>query len=542
MKILDVVQGTPEWHEAKKKYPRSASLAPIMMGDSSKMARSELIRLFATGEEREISEWAKKNLLDKGHEIEAATRPIAESIIGEELYQITAVSDDDYLLMSLDGSTIGGDTISEIKSWNEDKAKDVRNGEIPKEDFWQVVQQLVVSEAEKNLYIVSDGNGKHVEMFYSLKPGDKERLLAGWHQLDEEVANYQHVEPAAVVVGKAPESLPALRIQVTGSVIASNLDEFRQYAVSVIDSINTNLVTDEDFANADKAVKWLADVEKNIEAAKKHALSQTADIDALMKSLDYVKDELARTKRLSLEKLVAARKEARRAEIVQGAIDDLTTHYSDLNSSLSVKMPLPGDFRAAVAAAMKGKRTIASLCEAAGVVLVNAKIKATLDAERVRANTAELDGFAEHATLFPDRQTLILTKAADDLKAIIASRIAAHKETAEKREAERLASEKREKQRIEEATARNREAEIEKARYAEYHKAIDAKITEREAVSELAKDRQLWEANEPEEWTAEAVAGGIAINLPGLRHTASVENAIRLYKSLGAALRTNEAA
>ena len=62
-------------------------------------------------------------------------------------------------------------------------------------------------------------------------------------------------------MGRAPEMLPALRIEVTGKVTASNLAEFKQTALAAIGSVNRDLRTDADFADAEKAVKWCGEVE-----------------------------------------------------------------------------------------------------------------------------------------------------------------------------------------------------------------------------------------------------------------------------------------
>jgi predicted phage-related endonuclease len=119
-------------------------------------------------------------------------------------------------------------------------------------------------------------------------------------------------------VGKTPESLPALRIEVTGMVIASNLEQFKAHSLAVFNSINTELETDQHFADAEKAVKWCGDVEERLEAANQHALSQTESIDALFRTIDEI-SAVARAMRLMLDKLVKARKLSIREDIVMDA-------------------------------------------------------------------------------------------------------------------------------------------------------------------------------------------------------------------------------
>src|SRR5690625_7889886 len=87
MQIHDVEQGTQEWLELRAKF-HTASEAPAMMGASSRVSRTELLNMKATGSEKEHSDWVKRNLFDKGHEYEAMARPLAEEIVGDELYPV----------------------------------------------------------------------------------------------------------------------------------------------------------------------------------------------------------------------------------------------------------------------------------------------------------------------------------------------------------------------------------------------------------------------------------------------------------------------
>lgn len=109
-------------------------------------------------------------------------------------------------------------------------------------------------------------------------------LVAGWKQFQADLLDFTPSEVVPEAVGKTPESLPALRIEVTGMVTASNLEQFKAHSLAVFGLINTELETDQHFADAEKAVKWCGDVEERLEAAKQHALSQTESIDALFRT------------------------------------------------------------------------------------------------------------------------------------------------------------------------------------------------------------------------------------------------------------------
>ena len=74
-----------------------------------------------------------------------------------------------------------------------------------------------------------------------------------------------------------------------------------------------------------KTVKWCGDVEDRLKAAKQHALSQTADIDAMFRTIGDI-IETSRATRLELNKLVTARKEAVREEILSEGKAALAKH------------------------------------------------------------------------------------------------------------------------------------------------------------------------------------------------------------------------
>lgn len=453
MKVLDVKQGTQEWFDARLKY-FTASEASIMMGESKHMTRADLLKHKALGTQPEHSEFTQA-IFKKGLEIEAMARPLAEKIIGDELYPAMGVSDDGQLSASFDGITLTEDVIWECKQWNESKAQTVRHGMVPSADVWQVIQQLVVSGAEKCLYMVTDGTeqGTVFCWFGGLEAEECEQALrAGWAQFAKDLAEWQPEPVTAEVVGHAPETLPALRIELTGMVTASNLAEFHQTALALIGSVNTNLQTDQDFADAEKAVKWCGEVETRLDAAKQHALSQTRSIDELFRTLDDIKAE-ARAKRLELDKLVKARKEAIRGEIFMAGTKAFTSHVVELEKRtkpVPLTHALP-DF----AGAMKGKKTVKSLRDAVDAELAKAKIETIAMADLIQSNLRTLDELAgEYRHLFADLKH-IADKPNDDFTALVKTRIADHKEAEARRiEQIRAEEERKARERVEAEQAR----------------------------------------------------------------------------------------
>ncbi|APC14589.1 Heme peroxidase [Pseudomonas frederiksbergensis] len=445
MKIHNVAQGSEAWHALRANY-FTASEAPAMMGASKQMKRTELLHTKKTGLDRDVSWWVQKYLFDKGHEAEALARPILEARIGEDLFPVVGTEGD--LLASLDGCTMLGETLFEHKMWNEQLAADVLAGTLDPHYYWQLEQQLLVSGAEKVIFVCSDGTEDNfVSMEYAPVPGRAATLVAGWKQFQADLVDFTPADVLPEAVGKTPESLPALRIEVTGMVTASNLEQFKVHSMAALESINTVLETDQHFADAEKRVKWCGDVEERLEAAKQHALSQTESIDVLFRTITEISAEVRR-KRLELEKLVKARKLSIREDIVMDAAKALQAHIDQINTSLGGKarMPaVPADF----AGAIKGKKSISSLRDAADSELARAKIAASQIGDSIRANLASLvELAADYVFLFNDVQQLVL-KANDDLVALIKVRISEHqKAEAANEEAQRERIRKEELQRI----------------------------------------------------------------------------------------------
>ncbi|WPE28091.1 hypothetical protein PshuTeo1_38260 [Pseudomonas hunanensis] len=428
MQVHNVQQGTPEWHALRSSY-FTASEAPAMMGASKYQTRNDLLAMKKTGIVEEVTP-QQQAIFDRGHATEELARPLVEEMLGEELYPIVGTAGN--LLASMDGATMLGDTLFEHKLWNQKVVAMIRAGELDPHYYWQLEQQLLVSGAERVIFVCSDGTRDNFEhMEYRPVAGRREQLVAGWAQFEEDLGSFEVKEVKVEVIGAAPDQLPALRIEVTGMVTASNLDAFKSHALQVFSGINTDLKTDQDFADAEKTVKWCGDVEDRLKAAKEHALSQTESIDALFKAIDDIAAE-ARRKRLELDKLVRSRKDTIRADIVMDSAKALQDHIDQINGTLGGKIRMPrvaADF----AGAVKGKRTIDSLNEAAGTELARAKIEASRIGDLIRTNLVSLNELAaNHKFLFHDAQDLVL-KDNDALVALVKVRINEHEQAEQKK-------------------------------------------------------------------------------------------------------------
>lgn len=460
MIIHDVQQGSPEWHDLRNRVKHTASDLAAIRGNSKYKTRAQAIKEAATGIKPEISEFQQRRF-DEGHATEAAARTIVEQMIGEDLYPATATTDDGYLLASSDGATMLGDTGFEHKLWNEELVSQIRAGKLHPMYTDQMDQQIAVFGFDKIIFVCSDGTKeKFAWLGYT---GDKESIAsirADWAQFDEDVASYQPeaIEAKPILTANPIEHLPALVIEVTGRVTHSNLSEFKAAATSVIGSIKTELVTDQDFVDATAAVKYLKDVEDSAKRAKQNALDQTESIATLHRALDEV-IKMASDVRKSLDKKITEEKESRKLELVRKVSQDFYEHCRALEQRIGMSLSVA---TIPFAEAIKGLKSIDSMRDKLAVALANCKVEANAVADRIESNIKSLEGEGHSwRFLFPDLAN-VCHKASDDFAALLSSRVAAHKAAEDKRleeERERIRAEEQAKVQREVAEKAQRESD-----------------------------------------------------------------------------------
>ena len=473
MKIITGLrQGTPEWHNHRAKY-RNASDAPAMMGCSPYKSRSQLIKERATGIFPEVDQFQQK-AFDDGHRAEWLARPLAERKLDDDLSPIVAVNGT--LSASLDGIVFDQTIPWEHKLLSSRLREAMFDGctgaDLPRDYQIQMEQQLAVTDkGEKVLFTASEWvrhrfdlpetdrnawrlvEARHCWYYPNLQL--RAEIMAGWELLDKEVAEYTPEAATPVkLMGNKPEALPALTITLSGSVEKSNLPEFKAAAVARIESIKTELVTDQDFADAEQAVKWCTDAASRLVAAKDHALGQAEAVNLLFTTLDDL-IEMIDQKRLTLEKLIKSEKELRKTALVTEHQQKLDEHVNKLNEDLGAQylMRPAGHF----APASKNLRSIDSMRNKLAEKLAAMVAEADLAAQRFKENRQYLkqDG-ADWITLFPDFG-VVGAKAAEDFKAVAQLRINDQKQAEQKR-AEALAEAERERIRAEEAAKAAAEA------------------------------------------------------------------------------------
>ena len=447
-KIVSVVQGSEEWLILRAAR-NTASEAPAMKGVSKYQSRNDLLKQKATGLVPEIDSHTQR-IFDDGHRAEAAARPIAETEIDDELFPVVLDDAEGGFLASMDGLTMCRKVGWEHKSFNASLVAQIDAGQLDEHYLVQLDQQFALSGAERILFTASDGTDANCKHLWIER--DESRFAdveAGWAQFEKDLAEYAPAEAEAPKAeGKAPESLPALVVRASGMVEASNLKEFEAIARATLAGINTDLQTDNDFADAEKAVKFCTDVEKRLDGARENVLGQMKTVDEVVRSIDAIKEE-TRQIRLKLGKAVKDQKESRKLEILNTS----RQAFNDFTHKLSVSKYMPA-INADFAGAMKGKKTISSLQSACDDEMARAKIEANEIAGVISINRDYInEAAADYRFLFNDFGQLC-QKPADDFAAIVKSRIADHKQAEHDRmEAERA------KIRAEEEVKARREAE-----------------------------------------------------------------------------------
>jgi putative phage-type endonuclease len=438
MKTHSLIQGSKEWLAYRAQH-FNASDAPAMMGCSAYKTRTQLLREMHTGMTPDVDAGTQR-LFDDGHKFEAMARPLAEAIIGMELYPVTGSGGK--LSASFDGLTMCETIAFEHKTLNADLREaitDIACGYLlPMQYRVQMEQQLMVSGAEKCLFMASKWNGNElVEERHTWYYPDfelRKKIIDGWAQFEADLADYIPQASEVKAVASPQFGLPAVSIQVNGSIsLIDNLQAFGAALTTYVEKINLKPETDQDFADLEATVKTLKNAEDALDAAESGALAQTESIDTMRRTVAMYRDT-ARTNRLLVDKLVKSEKDNRRATIVVEAAKALSIHIKALNERLGAHfMPvIPCDFPSVV----KGLKSIDSMRDKVATELARAKIEANATADKITLNLRAINEHADYAFLFADVAQLAL-KDYEFVAMAIKNRIAEH----QAKEAARIAAE-----------------------------------------------------------------------------------------------------
>ena len=497
MKIHEnLVQGSEVWHELRANH-FTASEAPAMMGESKYKGRTALMNE-KKGVKENVSDHLQK-LFDKGHETEDKARELLEFETMETYKPLVCTLEVEGLplLASLDGISEDGKTVFEHKLWNETLAENVRRQALDPTYYWQLEQQLLVADAERALFVVSNGTGvKREMMYYTSKPERRTKLIAGWHEFKKDLEVHEVKAKKEVAVAREQESFPLIQCSVEGSTVVSNLGEFIPTIKAAIDEkLSVVLETDQDFADTESFVKNLKVARKTLKEKQTEVTNAFESYSSFVSDVQTT-DTILQKAESALSSAVKANKINKKVSIGNKAQAELNNHLAELSETIN-KVQITQvvvDFDAA----MKGKRSFEKMQEAVDAELAKAKIEANEIAQVIRKNLDSLTELAkDHKFLFSDHAMLLL-KDNDDLVNLIKARITEH----EQAEAERK---RQEKERIEREAKEKAEREAQ-----EKIKAEEQRIRNEERAKLEAEAKKQAEADFKAKEVEDAkVAGGI---------------------------------
>lgn len=492
----NLIQGSPEWHAYRAQH-FNASDAPAMLGISKYKTRAELLREYATGitEEHDAQTLAR---FERGHQLEAAARQQAAELIGDEVYPLTMSYQIHGLPLSasLDGATIGGEIIWEHKTLNQKISGAVSAGQIPDEYRAQMEQQLLVSGADKCLFMASDENNT-VSAWYEPNLEMRTRILDGWAQFAADLKNYQAEQAEQPVIAAEVDLLPAIQFDTaftpSGIQLTSNLQAYKAAAKQLVERSKKQLQTDQDFADAEARVKACHKAEKNIANVVDSVLMKTADVYTFTEELKAI-SELLRQCRLAEDKQIKSRKAAIKEELVNAEelainkiLDNLRAELAALCLQIGIVSPtfLTTTIFCAInfLEEIKGLSSIASIKNKLAAARLKALSAATAKADMIGKNILHIKARSEELAVDPSRflDPATLKKEPAELAEYFELKAAEHKRWIAA-EAQRLADEKARQ----EAAAAAEAARVEQIRQANAQAAQIATPAEQQRQAEDA--------------------------------------------------------
>jgi hypothetical protein len=198
-----------------------------------------------------------------------------------------------------------------------------------------------------------------------------------------------------------------LVIRLTGTIEQSNFDDYKRDLLARIESIETDLYTDDDFATAADQVKALKAAELTLRDAKASALEQAESVQELFAAIDEVSEQ-ARQTRLSLERQIKARKAEIKGDFIDAGLHRVREAIERQSPDFALIDTSEFLDRAQFEEATKGKSGIRGLESAIDELCRDVERAIDDRAVRVRAAVRTIEGVPEaYRPLFQDRAGLL---------------------------------------------------------------------------------------------------------------------------------------
>lgn len=180
MKLLDLIQNTPEWYEYRKNGIGGSEIAGVASIPGAYVSRSGIMREKLGQKQKAINSFTQR-IFDSGHTWEQVARPHAEQLAGIPLPPAVVESDESpRFFASLDGWNPETKTTLEIKSTSKtDLYIDLMNGKVWGPWMAQVQWGLMCSGGSRSLLAgVLDATGEMI--VHEIQPDlNMQALLVG---------------------------------------------------------------------------------------------------------------------------------------------------------------------------------------------------------------------------------------------------------------------------------------------------------------------------------------------------------------------------
>lgn len=152
MKILDVEQNTTEWEELRRSKI-GASDSPVICDKSPWKTPCQLWEEKIKGDKGNVSP-----AMMRGTMLEGAARKFFAKRRGIDVFPLVVQSDEyDWMIASLDGLSLDGKILVEIKCPNEETMELLHDKKVPETYLYQVQHQLFITDLEFGTLFAFDG-------------------------------------------------------------------------------------------------------------------------------------------------------------------------------------------------------------------------------------------------------------------------------------------------------------------------------------------------------------------------------------------------
>lgn len=194
MKILNLVQGSPEWLEMRRRYVTASEMASVLKIPGAYKSRQMLLKHKIHGEPEQSA--YTQNLFARGHMAEAGLTKDAEEMLGMPFQTLVAVDEERGILASIDNINLEYGVIVETKNCGTDKKLGpAREGIVWEPYRVQILTQMLVANVRIGFMLMRDERNDELHLV-PVNPDEvtTKRIIEETAKFREEM-EATHVEP-----------------------------------------------------------------------------------------------------------------------------------------------------------------------------------------------------------------------------------------------------------------------------------------------------------------------------------------------------------